>query len=53
MFGPLAVVLFFAHRYAARVNFTTIATAEADLTRTHAFRNPHEAEQVGVRLELP
>ena len=43
----------FAQRYTARINFTTLATAEADLSRTNAFRDPYEAEQSGIRLELP
>jgi fido (protein-threonine AMPylation protein) len=53
VFAPLAAVLAFAQRYTARINFTTIATAEADLSRTNAFRDPYEAEQAGIRLELP
>ena len=55
VFGPLAAVLAFAQRYTARINFTTIATAETDLSlsRTNAFRDPYEAEQAGIRLALP
>jgi Fic/DOC family len=53
VFAPLIAVLAFAQRYTARINFTTIATAKADLSRTNAFRDPYEAEQAGIRLELP
>jgi Fic/DOC family len=53
VFAPLVAMLAFAQRYTARVNFATIATAKADLDRTNAFRDPYEAEQAGIRLELP
>jgi hypothetical protein len=52
-FGPLIAVLDFAQRYTARVDFSTMASAEADLDRTHALRDPYDAEQAGVRLQLP
>lgn len=38
---------------AARVDFSSRATAERDLTRTNALREPNEAEDAGVRLTLP
>lgn len=52
-FAPMIAVLDFAQRYTARVDFSTMASAEADLDRTHAFRDPYEAEQAGLRLQLP
>jgi hypothetical protein len=52
-FGPFLAVLDFAQTYTARVDFSTLASAEADLRRTHAFRDPYEAEQAGIRLQLP
>ena len=50
---PMIAVLDFAQRYTARVDFSTMASAEADLDRTHAFRDPYDAEQAGLRLQLP
>jgi hypothetical protein len=52
-FKPLVAVLEFAQRYTARVDFTDRTTAENDLTRTNALRDPYEAEQAGIRLILP
>ena len=52
-FAPLVAVLAFAQRYTARVDFTDRASAEADLTRTNALRDPHEADDAGIRLTLP
>ena len=52
-FAPMIAVLDFAQRYTARVDFSTMASAEADLDRTHAFRDPYDAEQAGLRLQLP
>lgn len=52
-FGALIAMLAFAQRYTARVDFSNRATAEADLQRTHAFREPNEAESAGVHLILP
>jgi Fic/DOC family len=52
-FAPMIAVLDFAQRYTARVDFATMASAEADLDRTHAFRDPYDAEQAGLRLQLP
>ena len=53
VFAPMIAVLDFAQRYTARVDFTSIATAQADLTRTNAMRDAYEADQAGVRLTLP
>lgn len=52
-YGALIRMLSFARRYTARVDFSSRATAEADLTRTHAFDDPRDAEDAGVRLTLP
>lgn len=52
-YGALARTLSFARRYTARVDFTSRATAEADLARTHAMLDAREAEEAGVRLTLP
>lgn len=52
-FDPLAAVLRFAQRYTARIDFTSRATAEPALVATNAFRDPREAEDLGIRLALP
>ena len=52
-FDALLAVGEFAQRYTARIDFSTLASAETSLTDTHALRDPHEAEQAGVRLVLP
>lgn len=52
-YGALIRTLAFARRYTARVDFSTRATAEADLTRTHALDDAREAEDAGIRLTLP
>jgi Fic/DOC family len=52
-FAPMIAVLDFAQRYTARIDFSTLASAQADLDRTHAFRDPYDAEQAGLRLQLP
>ncbi|MBA2496828.1 MAG: Fic family protein [Acidimicrobiia bacterium] len=52
-FDGLLAVLEFAQRYTARVDFTDRHTAEADLPRTNAFRDPVEADNAGIRLVLP
>lgn len=51
--AALVAALAFARRWTARVDFTSRATAEHDLTRTHALRDAREAEDAGVRLVLP
>ena len=52
-FDVLIAVLEFAQRYTARVDFSTLQSAEQVLTATNALRDPYEAEQAGVRLQLP
>jgi fido (protein-threonine AMPylation protein) len=52
-FESLVSALRFAQRYTARIDFSSRRTAEADLVRTNALRDPNEADEVGVRLRLP
>lgn len=52
-FAGLISMLAFARRYTARVDFTKRSTAEGDLARTNAFRDPAEADASGIRLVLP
>lgn len=52
-YGALVATLAFARRWTSRVDFTSRATAEADLERTHALRDAREAEDAGIRLVLP
>jgi hypothetical protein len=52
-FRALIRVLSYARRYTARVDFTSRESADADLRRTNAFTDSHEAEAAGIRLELP
>ena len=52
-FAALMAVLVFARRWTARVDFTSRDTAERDFVRTHALRDAREAEEAGVRLQLP
>jgi hypothetical protein len=52
-FASLPSILRFAQRYTAQVDFTSRESAEADLARTHALREPNEADDVGIRLQLP
>jgi hypothetical protein len=52
-FEALVKTLSYARRYAARIDFTSRVTAEADLARTNAFRDDREAEEAGIRLTLP
>lgn len=52
-FGSLIRTLSFARRYTARIDFSSRVTAEADLARTHALDDAHEAEDAGIRLTLP
>jgi hypothetical protein len=52
-YAGLVSMLAFARRYTARIDFTDRATAEADLERTNAFRDPTEADAAGIRLVLP
>ncbi len=52
-FDAYIAVAEFTQRYTARVDFSTLQSAEQVLTATHALRDPYEAESAGVRLELP
>jgi Fic family protein len=49
----LIATLRFAQEYTARIDFSRRASAERDLTRTNALRDPAEAEAAGIRLERP
>lgn len=51
--AALVKVLDFAQRYTAQVNWSTLDLARADLEATHAFLEPREAEDRGLRLMLP
>ncbi len=50
---PIARVLDFAQRYTRAIDFTSYDSALAELRATHAFEEPTEAEERGVRLMLP
>lgn len=52
-FRGLVAMLSYARRYTARIDFSNRRTAEADLGRTCALRDPVEAEAAGIRLLLP
>lgn len=52
-FAQLVSVLRFAQRYTARIDFSSRVSAERDLERTHAFRDPNEADDYGIRLVMP
>jgi hypothetical protein len=52
-FASFIAILRFAQRYAARIDFSDRKTAEADLARTNAFRDSTEADEVGIRLQMP
>lgn len=52
-FASLPAILRFAQRYTARLDFSTRQTAEAALVQTNALRDPTEADEVGVRLQMP
>ncbi|MGD0019963.1 MAG: Fic family protein [Candidatus Limnocylindrales bacterium] len=52
-FGPLTATLRFVQRYTARLDLSDRASAERDLARTNALRDPNEADDYGVRLVLP
>lgn len=52
-FDGLVAALDFARRYTARIDFSSRASAESDLGRTNALRDPNEADAVGVRLQMP
>ena len=46
-------MLDFAQRYTAQLDCTSIDSAHRELIQTNAFRNPAEADALGVRLLLP
>lgn len=52
-FDALVAVLRFAQRYTARIDFSSRGSAERELERTNAFRDPTEADDYGIRLQMP
>jgi hypothetical protein len=52
-FDGMLAMLAFAQRFTARIDFTDRGRAEAELTRTNAFRDAVEADNAGVHLLLP
>jgi hypothetical protein len=52
-FASFVAILRFAQRYTARIDFSDRKIAEADLARTNAFRDSTEADDVGIRLQMP
>jgi len=52
-YAGLYAMLDFARRWTAQVDFSSRNSAEADLVRTNALRDPTEAEDAGIRLLLP
>jgi len=53
VFQALIATMRFAWRWTARIDFSSRETAEHDLARTNALRDPAEAESYGVRLVMP
>jgi hypothetical protein len=51
--AALLATLAFARRWTARVDLTDRRSAEADLARTSALRDVREAQDAGIRLQLP
>ncbi len=51
--GPLTSVLAFAWRYTHQIDFSSLKTARAGLTATHAFEAPADALGAGAKLVLP
>jgi len=50
---PLLRVLDIAQDYTSRIDWSTLDGAEQTLRDTHAFLEPSEADELGVRLVLP
>lgn len=50
---PLIATLAFAQEWTARMDWSSLADAQAALERTHALLDPSEAEEEGLRLLLP
>lgn len=51
--GAIIRTLDFAQRYTAAVDFADLDRARLVLDRTHAFMDPNEADNAGIRLLLP
>ena len=52
-FEGLIATLKFAQEYTSAIDFSSRASAEADLSRTNALRDPREADAYGIRLTRP
>jgi Fic family protein len=52
-FASFLAILRFAQRFTARIDFSDRKTAEAELARTNAFRDSTEADEAGIRLQMP
>ena len=53
MADPLIRVLDFAQKYTSRIDFTSFDSALNLLQKTHAFLDPNQADEQGIRLTLP
>lgn len=51
-FDPLIAALRFARQWTATIDFSDRGTAERDLARSNALRDPGEAEAAGIRLRI-
>lgn len=49
----LVAVLSLAQRWTSAIDWSTLGTARRDLARTNALLEPNEAEDEGLRLQLP
>lgn len=49
----LIATLAFAQRWTSQVDWSNYETCDHDLTRTHAYKETHIADNEGVRLTLP
>ncbi len=50
---PLIRVLDFAQKYTLQIHFSDFKEARLQFEKTHAFMDPNEADEKGVRLILP
>jgi Fic family protein len=50
---PLIRMLDFAQKYTQTINWKDYKRARAMMTRTNAFMDPGEADNKGIRLQLP
>ena len=52
-FASLIETLRFAQRYTAKIDFSSRVVAETALAQTNALRDPDQAEESGIRLQMP